>query len=169
MRKPRCHPNKLYYAKNLCQSCYQKLWKKENLGRLRAYGRKSSKKWREANPTKIRRYKKKWRSNHPHDGRSRYRELRSDTIEKLGGVCVCCGESEKKFLTIEHVNGGGRQHRADRGTSGILRDIRDSGYDQEMFKVLCYNCNCSKGRWGYCPHQRRRISAKSLKKALAKA
>jgi hypothetical protein len=31
----------------------------------------------------------------------------------LNGIlkCVCCGETERDFLTLDHINGGGGQHR----------------------------------------------------------
>jgi hypothetical protein len=30
-----------------------------------------------------------------------------EMLSAYGGKCVCCGESEYKFLAIDHINGGG--------------------------------------------------------------
>jgi hypothetical protein len=27
-------------------------------------------------------------------------------------------------------------------------------YRPDLYEILCYNCNCSKGKHGYCPHQK---------------
>src|SRR6266481_1243298 len=31
-------------------------------------------------------------------------------IKAYGGKCICCGEAQPKFLTIDHVRGGGLKH-----------------------------------------------------------
>jgi hypothetical protein len=64
--------------------------------------------------------------------------------------CQCCGESNIEFLTFDHVEGGGRQHRKDIG-GNFYGWLRRQGYP-EGFRVLCFNCNCSLGHYGYCPH-----------------
>jgi hypothetical protein len=67
--------------------------------------------------------------------------------------CACCGEMNLEFLSIDHINGGGNQHRREvgRGTSFYLWLIRQ-GFPTG-FRVLCHNCNQSIGYFGYCPHQ----------------
>jgi len=86
--------------------------------------------------------------------------------------CACCGESHYEFLTIDHICGGGIKHRLQ--ISGLTKDdvkglsvelLRGKGYDPrkftkwiiennfpEGFRILCYNCNCAIGHYGYCPH-----------------
>ena len=32
--------------------------------------------------------------------------------------CKCCGEKEMKFLSMDHVNGGGNKHRKELGFKG---------------------------------------------------
>jgi hypothetical protein len=79
-------------------------------------------------------------------------------IDNLGGKCACCGETMREFLTVDHVNGDGSEHR--KALSGnsrsssiqIYREIRRLGYPRDRFRVLCFNCNCAIGCWGYCPH-----------------
>ena len=70
-------------------------------------------------------------------------------------VCSCCGETEFGFLTIDHVNGGGLKHRRTikkKGGTSFYNWLRKSGFPNG-FQVLCYNCNCSKGALGECPHE----------------
>lgn len=74
-----------------------------------------------------------------------------------GGVprCRCCGEREVAFLTIDHAKNDGaadrrRGLRAHRLWSRLRRQSFPDG-----FRVLCYNCNCAKGAYGMCPHERR--------------
>jgi len=99
--------------------------------------------------------------------RDRLRELqrRSDWNSKLETLkhysidgtpqCECCGERHIEFLTIDHIHGGGNQHRKNIGASGggakLYRWIKKQGYPN-MFRVLCLNCNASLGWFGYCPH-----------------
>ena len=48
--------------------------------------------------------------------RLKYRVLRHYS----GGdpICSCCGESHPEFLAIDHIDGGGRQHRKSIGVGG---------------------------------------------------
>ena len=70
--------------------------------------------------------------------------------------CACCGEKGIQFLTIDHVNNGGAEHRKTLGKTssgwGLYRWIIKNNYPP-MFQVLCFNCNCAKGLFGECPHQ----------------
>lgn len=66
--------------------------------------------------------------------------------------CACCGEVELKFLAIDHIDGGGRAHRAKHRSPGsYFKWFRDNNYPAG-FQVLCHNCNCAKGFYGSCPH-----------------
>ena len=80
--------------------------------------------------------------------------LRAETFRRYGGHCQCCGESTSEFLCIDHINGGGVQHRkaVGRGGTGFYSWLRKQGYP-DGYQVLCHNCNESLGYWGYCPHQ----------------
>ena len=81
-----------------------------------------------------------------------YKQQRLRCIEAYGGKCRCCGEAENRFLTLDHVNGGGnKDRRAIRSTlwSWLIRNNYPSG-----FQVLCYNCNCGRAlNGGVCPHK----------------
>lgn len=69
-------------------------------------------------------------------------------------ACVCCGETEKMFLSIDHINGGGQEDRKKRGNGtvmyqSLLRDGLPEGY-----QLLCMNCNHGRMRNnGICPHK----------------
>ena len=70
--------------------------------------------------------------------------------------CKCCGEKEYKFLTIDHINNDGaeerRRYSTARSGGGWFYALKKRGYPKG-YQVLCYNCNCAKGRYGICPHQ----------------
>lgn len=82
-----------------------------------------------------------------------YRQrLRRQMIVAYGSRCACCGEDESAFLTLDHVNGGGKEHRRRAGnTDKMLREIRARGWPKDEFRLLCWNCNCGR-RGGECPH-----------------
>lgn len=69
--------------------------------------------------------------------------------------CTCCGESEVRFLTIDHINGNGSEHRKSSkcGTGSVFYDWLIKEGMPEGYQVLCYNCNLARARHGICPHQ----------------
>src|SRR5437870_9998304 len=72
--------------------------------------------------------------------------------------CACCGESQRDFLTIDHVDGNGyKTSKAlgiPRGGSGLYRWLVRRGFPPG-YAVLCMNCNVSKGKHGVCAHKLR--------------
>lgn len=86
--------------------------------------------------------------------RNWYATLRAQVIEAYGGQCACCGESEERFLTIDHVDGGGEKHRREvGGSAGLYSWLRKQGFPAQGFQLLCFNCNQVKAIYGQCPHQ----------------
>lgn len=87
-----------------------------------------------------------------------YRDaVKDEVFAAYGGYkCVCCGESNKRFLTIDHINNDGHIHRKEinsRGGVGIYNWLKREGFPPG-FQVLCYNCNMGKARnKGICPHK----------------
>lgn len=65
--------------------------------------------------------------------------------------CQCCGESRIEFLTLDHINGGGNKERKKYPATMLFRKLRRESYPSG-YRTLCYNCNCSYGKYGYCPH-----------------
>lgn len=91
------------------------------------------------------------------------RQLADEVIAHYGGKCACCGETERLFLSIDHINNDGAEHRRSINPKavsngkgvGVYHWLRKNGYP-EGFQVLCMNCNCGKARnGGVCPHQSR--------------
>ena len=70
--------------------------------------------------------------------------------------CKCCGETYLEFLTIDHINGNGSEHRRNMKNSNIYVELRSKKFP-EGFRVLCWNCNSSRGCYGYCPHEKETI------------
>lgn len=102
--------------------------------------------WNRANPER-----------HAANSLAHYYRLQYAAIMAYGGyVCSCCGETEPMFLSLDHVNNDGKQHRAKLGTLGgakFYKGLRDRGYP-EGFTVLCMNCNQGRHRnGGVCPHK----------------
>lgn len=81
------------------------------------------------------------------------KKLKDEVYAAYGGYrCACCGETEPAFLSIDHMNGGGNQHR--KVVRNICPWLKRHGFP-EGFQVLCMNCN--RGKWvngGVCPHQK---------------
>ena len=81
------------------------------------------------------------------------RKLKREVMDRYGGKCACCGESLLEFLTIDHVNNDGAEHRQRVGKGRrIYQDIKDHDFPEGIYQVLCFNCNIAKGFYGYCPH-----------------
>ena len=72
-------------------------------------------------------------------------------LKMYGMVCECCGESNPKFLTLDHINGKGERNKAT--TQAALRDAV-LHFDPKKYRTLCFNCNCGR-HWngGVCPHK----------------
>lgn len=97
--------------------------------------------------------------------RERCQKYRLAVIEKVftayGGKCVCCGETNPLFLTLDHINGDGAKHRKEIGNNGPRGANSDKTYRWAIknnypntLQILCFNCNCGKQRNGgvLCPH-----------------
>jgi hypothetical protein len=80
--------------------------------------------------------------------------IKEDTFKAYGGKCVCCGETEPKFLSIDHILGDGKEDRKKFLSGRVLyRKLKKQGYPKDRYQLLCFNCNCAKGFFGKCPHQ----------------
>lgn len=107
-----------------------------------------SREYRKQFPERIRKSMSKYRKSL----RMRSLQYIADLRTKSVLACECCGEIKIEFLSFDHINGGGRRDMRSSLTrqnfyNSILRGERDS-----ILRVLCYNCNCSLGHNGYCPH-----------------
>lgn len=100
------------------------------------------------------------RKRNPERNRQRNRDyrqrLRREVLLAMGGKCECCGETTPEFLAIDHVKGGGSKERKllKNSAAGMYAKIKSLGYPKDQYQLLCHNCNCAKGWYGRCPHQR---------------
>ena len=123
-----------------------KLWNKTKEGK--EYRKKYFKKWNTGNKLIDTREKSKLHM----------RNIRILCLEHYGGIppaCACCKEKEIKFLSIDHITGGGNLHRRNitkTGKGGNMSYWLKRNNFPEGFQVLCHNCNMAKGFYGFCPH-----------------
>jgi hypothetical protein len=89
----------------------------------------------------------------------RYRKVKDEAFLAYGGyVCACCGEIERLFLTLDHIENGGNKHRKEIGASKIYFWLKRHGYPPG-FQVLCMQCNWGKRmNGGICPHKTRKLN-----------
>lgn len=121
-----------------------KKWFDDNKARRYAY----IKSWNAKNKSKVSGYQKKYKT-----------KLRKQVIGYYSAYtyrCACCHEKNWEFLTIDHIENNGAEHRRELGIKGghryynwLINNNFPKGY-----RVLCANCNHSLGVWGYCPHNK---------------
>lgn len=87
--------------------------------------------------------------------RRHFHELRTRALRVYGFKCECCGEDRYDMLTFDHkiktyykdkINGVALVYE-------VIREYEASGYPNDKYRILCWNCNMSRGHHGYCPHQ----------------
>jgi hypothetical protein len=135
--------------------------------------REHDRRYREANRDKVRESKRRYREAHREEIREagrrsyeanseaalesqrRYRErCRAQVFGHYGWACECCGATEN--LTIDHVNGDGKQHREElfgrnggAGTAQFYAWLIREGFP-DGYQALCRSCNTSKGSGESC-------------------
>jgi hypothetical protein len=84
-------------------------------------------------------------------------KVRLEILAAYGGKCTCCGETDQRFLVIDHINGGGnkQRHSLNLRGAGYYSWMKRNNYPQDL-QVLCHNCNCAKAFYGECPHETER-------------
>ena len=143
--------------------------------------RAACRRWAKKNPEKIKELYRRWVQAHPHRTLNKkwwkkYYALNRDIILKKkteknrllkievlkyyaqDGIpqCNCCGEKCINFLTIDHVNNDGCEHRKHTGTGSAFYEwLKRHGFPQDpLLQILCYNCNYGKSHNnGICPHK----------------
>lgn len=132
-----------YKKKAECRSCSSKravAWAKRN--RLRT--NRNAAKWRKKNHAKVLDYARK------HSRKQK--QLCMHHYGRKG--CVCCGERELSFLTLDHIKDNGKQNRPGRR---IKYQMLISLKFPKGLQTLCFNCQWGKriGK-GFCPHHPRK-------------
>lgn len=106
-------------------------------------------KWRDDN-------RERWNANKRKAWKRRNEADRAAALAEYGDKCKCCGETTQRFLTIDHINGKGSEHRKKIGrpaSYAFYTWLRLNGYPKG-FQVLCWNCNCGRHfNGGVCPHK----------------
>lgn len=150
-----------YRRKRDAMLVYQKEWRAKNAELLRAKSRFRKKLHRNKIREQNRQYYRLDLEASRARSRAQYLKLKMDVVEAYGGRCACCGETEPRFLTIEHKNRDGHLHRAtlaSRGGISVYRDLKRRGWPKDGFCLLCMNCNFSTRFGDPCPHERQAIS-----------
>lgn len=84
------------------------------------------------------------------------KELWEQVLRGYGSQCVCCGETDARFLTIDHINNDGGQARrsgAHPANGHLLHTWIIENAFPKTLQLMCYNCNFGKQRCGgICPH-----------------
>ena len=86
--------------------------------------------------------------------RQHYKLLRTKAIALYGGKCECCGEARYDMLTFDHKMPTSHKDKI-KGVALVYEVIREherSGHPNNKYRLLCWNCNMSRGFYGYCPH-----------------
>jgi hypothetical protein len=120
-RRPSCHPERRYYAKDFCGPCYNRQYFK------RYY----------ADPVR----RSKIIALASENGKRWYASLRDRAIDKLGGRCTMCGISDRRVLCLDHINGDGYKERGDPKT--LFHQVLSGRKD---IQLLCANCNMIKAQ-----------------------
>lgn len=89
------------------------------------------------------------------------KRIKKIVIDKYGGKCACCNETELLFLTIDHINNDGHIERKSMAkgrntvcsTQLYLKLKREE--KRNDIQVLCFNCNLGRSlNNGICPHHK---------------
>lgn len=144
-------------------------WRVANVERVREKNRE----WQKANPERTKAAHRRWVERNPGEPARRTAIWRAENYERAlqaqrdanrklkiaaynaygGFKCACCGETEEAFLSLDHINNDGAEHRRVVDRRKIYKWMAQGCYPPG-FQVLCMNCNFGKARnGGVCPHQ----------------
>lgn len=78
----------------------------------------------------------------------RRRRLKLEVLTHYGAalgkpMCVTCGEERLPCLTVDHINGGGSEHRRSLGSKNICQWLKGENFPSG-FQTLCMNCQFMK-------------------------
>ena len=145
-----------------------KIWWKDYYNNNKERRMALNTRWRKLNPDRVRasaqrhdakpetkEYKRRWAAKNREKLRARSKrimfEIRQRVFNGYGGKCSCCGETERAFLSIDHVNNDGAKERREKtGGYGFLSRIVKENFPPR-YQILCFNCNWAKSHGG-CPH-----------------
>jgi hypothetical protein len=143
---------------------------------LASWCKKCMKLYHDTIPDKLKSYKKKYEKTHVVQNTKRVKEWRAVNPSKMSEYnrrkslkykiraltaysgdppkCKCCGESNIKFLSIDHLNGCGTKQRKITGSGSNMHVWLYMHQYPPGFQVLCFNCNLGRNvNGGVCPHK----------------
>ena len=102
------------------------------------------------------RYNEQQRTSFP----AKLKAIKTEVLTHYGNgklACVCCGESEIIFLTLDHIHG---REANDRGWNrkkrvgrALWAYVKKQGFPPD-YQTLCWNCNSGRQiNKGICPHK----------------
>jgi hypothetical protein len=100
---------------------------------------------------------REWQKYHPKkkvNNRNKKLKLEAFRIYSNGKMlCSCCGERHIEFLSIDHIKCKENENRKLLRGPKLYSWLHKNNYPKG-FRVLCFNCNLSRGFFGYCPHNK---------------
>jgi hypothetical protein len=101
-----------------------------------------------------------YRKTHREEINSRQKQrahaLRLEILKRYSPELKCscpgCKETFLEFLEVDHINGNGNSF-PENIRKRLYAWLKKNDFP-EGFRVLCMNCNQSRGRYGYCPHEK---------------
>ena len=115
------------------------------------------------NPEKHRARSTRYRKENPEKvnttnrrNSAKYRvKMKKEAMEAYGSECNCCGEDNRFFLQLDHINNDGHLDRKKHLTSTkLFAHLKKKGWPKDNYQLLCANCNFGKMlNGGVCPHK----------------
>lgn len=157
---------------------YHAEWRKKNRKKWTAY----SIKWRKAHPESFKRvqdrwehspkrlaYMAKWRKDNCQKiadlQRKRLLGYKRRIVDAYGGCCACCKEREITFLTVEHLQKNGMDHRKIVASGNLYLYLIKNNFPKEGLCILCMNCNWAERNGWPCPHKKNPSALTSAEQA----
>lgn len=111
-----------------------------------------------SNPSIGRARTRKYHSSHREErlayNKQYHKNKASLVLEAYGNKCICCGENNLLFLTIDHINNDGASQRKEIGEGITFYNWVIKNNFPTFLQCLCFNCNCGRYRnKGVCPHK----------------
>lgn len=86
---------------------------------------------------------RKYRREHPEKHKAiqhkAHTKERETLFDMYGHVCVSCGFSDKRALTLDHKLNNGSSERTELGMRGVYRRAK-AEYRPDEYQTLCMNC-----------------------------
>lgn len=93
------------------------------------------------------------RTQHNREWEHAYYQKRRECLVHYGSKCVCCGETEQKFLQLDHIDNNGKEHRKKLTTRLETWLVNNDFPSDYRIQILCANCHVAKTNYGSCPHE----------------